>query len=246
MGDSAADLAIFKTGPHYLPAADFMANGFELIPGVMTDAACAALASQLTDLAKGSAGTRDLLSLGWCRALSSQIKQHPLLKNLMRRSFVPAQCTYFEKSPIRNWLVPFHQDLSIPVAARVTHPSLSSWSEKEGAIYAQPPAALLQQLVAVRLHLDDCGSDDGPLRVVPGSHLSGRLNAQAATAARHTQEEFICTARRGSALAMRPLLLHASSRSQGQGKRRVLHFLFGPQALPFGLRWRCESILSTR
>jgi len=38
-------------------------------------------------------------------------------------------------------------------------------------------------------------------------------------------------------LLMRPLLLHASSKSSGSSRRRVLHFLFGPPVLPCGLRW---------
>ena len=41
----------------------------------------------------------------------------------------------------------------------------------------------------------------------------------------------------GDALLMRPLLLHASTRINGGGNRRVLHFLFGPPNLPFGLQW---------
>jgi ectoine hydroxylase-related dioxygenase (phytanoyl-CoA dioxygenase family) len=147
------------------------------------------------------------------------------------------QCTYFEKSASRNWLVPVHQDLGIPVAAHVGHTSLGGWSTKEGILYVQPPVGLLEQLVAVRLHIDACSAEDGPLRVVPGSHLYGRMEAKAAAAARHAQTEFICTAEQGSAMAIRPLLLHASSRSTGDGMRRVLHFLFGPRILPFGLQW---------
>jgi hypothetical protein len=217
---------------------DFTAHGFTLVPGVLTDAECAALASRLADLPEGSAGTRDLLSSSWCRALASQVRQHPSLQALIPSGFVAVQCTYFEKSPSRNWLVPVHQDLSIPVAARVAHPDLGGWSEKEGALYVQAPVELLQELIAVRIHIDECSAEDGPLRVVPGSHLAGQINAGAAALARQSGEEFICTARRGTALAMRPLLLHSSSRSQGKGPRRVLHFLFGPQVLPFGLQWQ--------
>jgi hypothetical protein len=47
-----------------------------------------------------------------------------------------------------------------------------------------------------------------------------------------------CIAPRGAALVMRPLLLHASSKSTGQGRRRVLHFLFASDALPVPLQWR--------
>ena len=63
---------------------------------------------------------------------------------------VAVQCTYFEKSADRNWLVPIHQDLAIPVARRVEHPALRGWSHKEGSLFVQPPADVLAQLVAVR------------------------------------------------------------------------------------------------
>jgi hypothetical protein len=36
---------------------------------------------------------------------------------------------------------------------------------------------------------------------------------------------------------MKPLLLHASSKATVPNRRRVLHFLFGPKALPLGLSW---------
>ena len=43
--------------------------------------------------------------------------------------------------------------------------------------------------------------------------------------------------KRGDALLMRPLVLHASSKSSGSSLRRVLHFVFGPEVLPYGLAW---------
>ncbi|WP_322533909.1 phytanoyl-CoA dioxygenase family protein [Duganella zoogloeoides] len=102
----------------------------------------------------------------------------------------------------------------------------------------QPPETVLQELVAVRLHIDECGADDGPLKVVPGSHQAGRLGAQAALNARDNLGEAICTVGKGGVLILRPLLLHASSKANGSSRRRVLHFVFGPGMLPYGLRWQ--------
>jgi hypothetical protein len=48
----------------------------------------------------------------------------------------------------------------------------------------------------------------------------------------------ILAASRGGALAMRPLILHASSKATSLASRRVLHFVFGPPKLPLGLEWR--------
>ncbi|OOG42264.1 phytanoyl-CoA dioxygenase family protein [Polaromonas sp. A23] len=218
--------------------AEFTTRGFALIEEVLAAGECDAIARRLATVSANPVGTRSLLSQAWCRALAEKIRRHSCLSPLLPSDFVAAQCTYFQKSQACNWLVPLHQDLSIPVARRITHRSLTGWSEKEGTWYVQPPVELLQQLVAVRLHIDSCGINDGPLRVVPASHLKGRLPEKLATADRQVEAEFICTAGQGSAMVMRPLLLHTSSKSSGTSRRRVLHFLFGPRELPFGLQWR--------
>lgn len=174
----------------------------------------------------------------WCSSLAAELRVRLTRLGLLNAAPVAVQCTYFEKSNLRNWLVPMHQDLSIPVAERVAAADLRGWSEKEGVVFVQAPVAVLEQLVAVRLHLDQCSELDGALRVVPGSHERGLLSAQAAATWRKTVGEIACAAEQGAVLLMRPLLLHASSKSVGKGTRRVLHFLFGPRELPGGLKWR--------
>lgn len=213
-------------------------RGFAVLPSVLNDTECDALADHVAGGASASGGTRAVLQQAWCRALADQLRQHPLLLPLLTPDMVAVQCTYFEKSAARNWLVPLHQDLSIPVAHRVDHPSLGPWSEKEGVLFVQPPTSLLQQLIAVRVHIDACTSNDGPLRVLAGSHCLGTLDTEAAAATRQTHTEQVCAVERGGVLVMRPLLLHASSKSTGNSQRRVLHFLFGPATLPLGLQWK--------
>jgi len=212
--------------------------GFALVRQVLTDTECDRLAAEVRRSASVSGGTRSLLENAWCQLLAVRLREHALLAPLLQPNYVAVQCTYFEKSASRNWLVPVHQDLSIPVAEHIEHPSLRGWSEKEGALFVQAPDSVLEQLLALRVHLDDCSENDGPLRVVPGTHALGTLEAQAAVAARRSKPEFVCAAPRGSVLAMRPLLLHSSSKATGAGLRRVLHFLFGPKDLPLGLRWQ--------
>jgi ectoine hydroxylase-related dioxygenase (phytanoyl-CoA dioxygenase family) len=104
-------------------------------------------------------------------------------------------------------------------------------------LFVQPPDSVLANMLALRLHLDDCGEHDGALVVVPGSHTQGKQTTEQAIASREQQGQILCTAARGDIIAMRPLTLHASSKSVGISQRRVLHFLFGPRSLPFGLEW---------
>lgn len=212
-------------------------RGFALVPQVLEGRECEEVSLHLARAQTGRAGTRALLSQPWCQALAQRLSCHAALAALLTPGLVAVQCTAFEKSAARNWLVPVHQDLGIPVAQRIDHPQLRGWSEKEGVPHVYAPAEVLERLVAVRLHVDECAATDGPLRVIPGTHRHGTLDEQAAAAWRQRTAEVVCIAPRGSVLLMRPLLLHASSKASGSSRRRVLHFLFGPHDLPFGLRW---------
>ncbi|GAA6142859.1 phytanoyl-CoA dioxygenase family protein [Hydrogenophaga sp. 5NK40-0174] len=217
----------------------FAAQGFKLVESVLPVQACEDMLPLLPAQGQEGArpGCRDLLMEPWCAALSRSLRAHSAVSPTLAASSVAVQCTYFEKSANQNWLVPVHQDLSIPVAERVEHPALSGWSVKGGQYFVQAPVSVLNQLVAIRLHLDDCGEMDGPLRVVPGSHARGVLSPNEAIVVRRSVGHVVCTVPKGGVLVMKPLLLHASSKSTGKGLRRVLHFLFGPPDLPCGLRW---------
>lgn len=216
-------------------SAAFDLDGFVTLPAFLTAEECNRVCREVETAAFDGAGTREILTEAWCRELAGEVRRR--CAALFPADYVAVQCTLFRKSAKRNWFVARHQDLTIPVADRVADPALSGWSDKEGGLYVLPPVDLLERLVAVRVHLDDCGETNGPLRVVPGSHRLGRLEPDDIAACCGTRGEVVCAVPRGSALAMRPLLLHASSKSHGPGERRVLHFLFGPAELPYGLRW---------
>lgn len=107
---------------------------------------------------------------------------------------------------------------------------------KAGVLHVQPPVSVLESMLAVRIHLDDCGKSNGPVRVIPGSHLQGRLSTDQI----HRFSErpaTSCTVAAGGVLLMRPLLLHASSASYLPRHRRVIHLEFASGALPGGLTW---------
>jgi ectoine hydroxylase-related dioxygenase (phytanoyl-CoA dioxygenase family) len=95
----------------------------------------------------------------------------------------------------------------------------------------------LEQMLTVRLHLDDADAHNGALRVLPGTHRLGRLNAESIGRCREAHAEALCAVKAGDALLMRPLLLHASSRSTSEHRRRVLHIEFAGFELPPPLKW---------
>ena len=211
-------------------------DGFALVRGLLSEAECDDVSRSLGAADTRGAGSRRLLNEAWCANLACKVMAHPDVRDALPACARAVQCTFFEKSAAKNWLVPIHQDLSIPVAGIVDHPALSGWSEKEGAIFVQAPDHVLEQMLAVRVHVDHCSTEDGPLRVVPGSHEFGRIDPAHAAIAGRTAG-VVVPAQRGDALLMRPLVLHASSKSSGSSLRRVLHFVFGPEVLPHGLAW---------
>ncbi len=148
----------------------------------------------------------------------------------------------FDKTPDANWNVVWHQDLSIAVQEKKDVAGFGPWSEKAGVVHVQPPASVLERMLTVRLHLDDCDEANGPLQVLPGSHLSGRLASEEIQERRRQSPSVVCPVPSCGVLLMRPLLLHASSASQSPRHRRVVHLEYAAETLPGGLQWRfCEN-----
>jgi Phytanoyl-CoA dioxygenase (PhyH) len=217
---------------------EFKKNGYFVVPGVIDAVLNRRLVAFVGGIANGSAGSRRLLDEAWCAHLAGALRGDARIRSLLLPNAAAVQCTLFDKSPNRNWLVALHQDLSIPVKERVDTPECSAWSEKEGHLYVQPPISVLERLVAVRVHIDESAAQSGALRVVPHSHMEGRVDPSQAETLRQHHGETVIPVARGGALVMRPLILHASSKSTSLTPRRVLHFVFGPPTLPFGLEWR--------
>jgi ectoine hydroxylase-related dioxygenase (phytanoyl-CoA dioxygenase family) len=187
-------------------------------------------------------GARNLLPLGPIRDLAAEAAVRRLVEPVIGTATIPVRALFFDKTPEANWPVLWHQDLTIAVAARYDLPDWGPWSIKGGVVHVEPPPALLAQMLTVRLHLDDCHADNGPLRVIPGSHRMGRLTREVIAAARKTHSEKTLIAEAGAAILMRPLLLHASSPATKPHHRRVIHIEFAPRTLlPPQLRWASEQ-----
>jgi len=143
---------------------------------------------------------------------------------------------FFNKTQSANWKVVWHQDLTISVRERRDFDGFGSWTMKDGVLHVQPPADVMSGMLAIRLHLDESGSDNGPLRVIADSHKQGRLSAEQ-VASLKKEAAVTCCVPKGGALLMRPLLLHASSRCVIPKPRRVIHLEFAATELPQGLEW---------
>lgn len=158
--------------------------------------------------------------------LARKFHRNPRLSHLLQPDLTVVQCNYFSKDANTNWHVALHRDKSIPVEHRIKSDAWSGWSHKEGVLYAQPPRSVLEKVVVVRHHLDDTDAGNGGLELVCGSHKNNSAAGQ----------RVLPPVRKGGAIIMRPLTLHASRKLKA-GQRRVLHFVFGPQGLPNGAEW---------
>jgi len=130
----------------------------------------------------------------------------------------------FDKSLSANWLVTWHQDTALPIRERCDAAGWGPWSMKGDVLHAIAPTSALEQIVALRVHLDDSTLENGPLRVLPGTHTSGVLGNEQIASAMARIGAIDCLVDAGGVIAMRPLLLHASSKAISALPRRVLHF----------------------
>jgi ectoine hydroxylase-related dioxygenase (phytanoyl-CoA dioxygenase family) len=98
----------------------------------------------------------------------------------------------------------------------------------------QASREVLEKIAIVRLHLDDCDENNGALKVIPRSHLVGKIDVVEVCL---KQEAVVCEVPKGGALLMRPLLLHSSSPATKPSHRRVIHIEYATDELPNGLKW---------
>ena len=229
-------------------------DGILRIPAVYARPSLAELRSSLADLAgsrasTSRAGIRGLLDRSdavWALATSDPALR--LARDLIGDAARPVKATLFDKVAVANWTLAWHQDLTValrPAAGRPDPskwPGFTNWSVKSGVVHAEAPRHLLDRMVALRLHLDDCGARNGPLLVVPGSHRRGKLDATARRDLPANLGIRICDAKSGDVLAMHPLLLHRSEPSQDPCHRRVIHLEYAAAALPVGLAWYYDPL----
>ena len=216
---------------------DFRDRGFALVLNVLDAGTLADLADVLA-VEPNRAGKRRLV--GTSKQLDSVCIGGPLnslADILLDRRCFPVRAILFDKTPESNWQVPWHQDVTIPVAKKVDNPGFGGWSQKEGVWHVQPPGAILAEMVTLRLHLDDCPESNGPLQMIPQSHLRGVMDRQEIEKQRATNPAVHCIAKAGDVLAMHPLVLHASKPAVSATHRRVLHVEYAWGELPGGLAW---------
>jgi hypothetical protein len=226
-------------------AARFRGDGFAVFPRLLPDAEVDRLQAAIDAIPDCDAvrrkrnvyGVRNLLDLSPdVRRLAAFPEVRRLVTPVLGDGAFAARAIFFDKVPGANWALGWHQDSVIAVAEQRDIPGFLAWGQRAGVWQVQPPPEILAGMVAVRVHLDDCGPENGPLRVIPGSHRHGWLDNEIGRWKRDF-EPVTCLVSAGGAVAMCPLILHASSKAVAPSHRRVIHIEYASGELPGGLEW---------
>jgi len=211
--------------PEWLRSID--ERGYALVPDVWSAREVLALLVSLADLSSrpGRAGVRHVLHHPVVSVIAHDRRLLEMAQGALGENAFPFRATLFDKSPDSNWLVSWHQDTALPLVEKIETPGWGPWSIKEGFDYAHAPAYALNKVLALRLHFDDCTSVNGPLKVLSGTHRMGVLTDEDVARVAAELEPVECLIAKGGIVAMRPLIIHASSKASNktQSPRRVLH-----------------------
>jgi hypothetical protein len=211
-------------------------DGFAIISSCLDDSSIKRLSEQLDDTQYGQ---RNLLRELVIQELARSQEVRRVIASVLGPNCFAVKGILFNKTQKSNWKVPWHQDLTITVQERIEAEGFGPWTIKGGVVNVQPREDVLHGILAIRIHLDANDHQNGPLRVIPGSHKHGRLTTEQ-IAKLDKSESVECLVPRGGALLMRPLLLHASSACLLPKSRRVIHLEYSSLDLPCGLRWQTK------
>ena len=158
-----------------------------------------------------------------------------IIHQFFGQDYFVVKSIYFDKPEGSNWYVSYHQDLTISVNKKAELPGFGPWTKKHDQFAVQPPLEILENIFTIRIHLDDTDANNGALKVILGSHQKQIYRPE--TIDWVIEKEDVCPVTKGGIMIMKPLLLHSSSRTTDNRKRRVIHLEFSNNQLPDELQW---------
>ncbi|WP_187261739.1 phytanoyl-CoA dioxygenase family protein [Pontibacter beigongshangensis] len=187
--------------------------------------------------------TDDLFAIRGLLKEIPNLKQHIFNDNLCKliregfeEDYFLTKAIFFDKPPKSNWYVTWHQDVPINVVEKKEVDGFSGWTNKAGLVSVRPPVEYLQSAFTVRIHLDDTDEQNGALKVMPRTHFNILSDAEIAEI-RDSAESKCCKVQKGGVHLMKPLTMHASSKTENNKHRRVIHLEFNNKELPGELEW---------
>ena len=225
-------------------------RGFTIVPNVFSNREVDALVSDLQSAFEENHEKSDSVRArdGGVYAARNVISLVPITKQCWRRQpllsllgtvlgaeYGLVRGLYFDKPPDQTWSLPWHRDLTIAVENnQLKSDQFHKPTTKAGVPHVEAAREILEQMLTLRIHLDDVVDENGPLLVIPGSHDSGGKVFPDAEA---SEPIYAC---QGDVLAIRPLVSHSSvcSHPNNQRHRRIIHLEFsGCKRLSDGYKW---------
>ncbi len=225
-------------------------DGFTVVPAVFDRIEVARLVTDLSTALSVADEQRSMRSrAGTVVAARNVLESFPAVANLWRRAPLTellsavlgseaglVRVLFFDKPPDRTWSLAWHKDLTIAVRDNtLVSRSFARPTTKAGVPHVEAPRELLERMLTLRIHLDDVTDENGPLKVIAGSHLAGKETVAT------DRPPAVIRVQAGDVLAMRPLVSHSSGASLAgcARHRRILHLEFaGQRILPDGYQWR--------
>lgn len=221
-------------------------NGFAIIESVFTLDQTQKMITVIDNATATNANFRKEADLFAIRNLLNEVPElnnyiwtvafNNFIDSLLGVEYFVVKAIYFNKPAMSNWLVTWHQDTTISVTEKQDIQDFGPWTIKQGLQAVQPTQEYMENIFTARIHLDDCDETNGALKVVAGTHKLGMLKDAGLAAI--PKNETICNVKAGGVMIMKPLLLHASSKSTSDRNRRVIHLEFASKPLPGQLQWR--------
>ena len=197
-------------------------DGYEIIRSVLSEDKVAELRIE-ADRVVAQANSVCVRHLRANSKVFDELSASEKILNLISSGLSPVRSILFDKTPLENWPVAWHQDLTIAVEDKEDVDGYGPWSFKDGVVHVQPPVDLLNNMATIRIHLDETPESNGALRVVPATHNLGKIASK--DIKRYTGGSSVtCNCSAGDVLLISPLILHSSRRSEVPERRRVIHF----------------------
>lgn len=162
-------------------------------------------------------------------------KLKKIIREIIGDDYFVVKSIYFDKPTKSNWYVSYHQDLTISVNQKHEIEGYKLWTNKQNQFAVQPPINVLENIVTLRIHLDDTDENNGALNVIPKSHCKKVYRPENID---WTKEiEVTAVVQQGGIMFMKPLILHSSKRTTNEKNRRVIHIEMSNQSLANPLDW---------
>ena len=218
-------------------ACDFHRDGAQFYPSALLASDLADLRTLTDRLPQYRGGTRLFGDKRLTQILQPSGSIGNIAVKIQGNRTQAVRAVLFNKSPEANWMVPWHQDRTIVVQHRRDTEGFGPWSFKTGLQHVEPPFEILSRMITIRIHLDDCDTDNAPLLIAPGSHKLGRITADKAAKFAKRTGPVACIAMAGDVWIYSTPILHASERAKRPRQRRVLQIDYANFDLPSGLAW---------